>query len=958
MYSPLNILAAYKVLKYWKILLGQSRSITWAVLLLALTGGYQFTRLPVTYLPEISPKQVQVIFNHSASEPMSLKREANLLINHLQTLTGISYVHYSIDEKKLVIKLDLEKGYYKPDLIPEIRARIDGVASQLKERLGLPFITLNGSATPVMKLAIQGELPVEVLSEITTSIILPRLKQVNGMALTDVSGLAREQPVLYANSTRVARWSSRASLAGSTNSSQTTVFAGNVRAGQKIYPVVAEGQVAEDNWSAYRIPAHGKRLLTLTEIGLVGRTVIQDDGIHHVNGNRSIVIRLYSGTATRLTEFRISLGQLFKEIESKYPEISIKVLEDRTREVATSLSGLWWSLFTAVAGVFLIQLMFTSDIRIPLLAGMVIPLSMMISAGIMSIAGMSMNIISLSGLILGTGILIDNGIVISEGIIRSHHKGMSLPAATWYGLTEMAGPIVGSNITTMVIFLPMIYGQGIISIIFGEEARIIIINVICSVFISVLVLPVLYTRLFSIRLPGRDSSSFIRMQKMVLRPLNKIRSHPLLVIAAFLVFSTLSLVVIKWLPKSMVPNYSGQSWRLEIDTVHELSKEMPDGYHDLIIEKTTGSTGYILEESFSGTGFNVYGPESYEVIQEISQRYNGARILLGEDPVSSLLDANEPASVLKFTGEESVLNEFMTRIGKRGRMKLHQATLLNREAEMLIGPISNSSVPLIPGETSGLSIRYSGNDSLINRTNQSPVRARDVAHRYTRFINSEVTGDMKGDVARIAYRAQADKALMENHTKEAQSMGVLVEPGGQDRKYKNLRIQLFHLLGISVVILYLVLLIQFGSFWWPLIVIAVIPPSIGGSLLTLYFTGNSLNILSGIGLIAMLGIVVNDAILKVSAIRKYVQHQPLDKALIRSMQVRLKPILMTTGTTLICGIPVLFFQGTGNELQRSLVLALAGGVCISTFAALYLVPALVVAFQGVLIRHPTGSTFA
>lgn len=199
---------------------------------------------------------------------------------------------------------------------------------------------------------------------------------------------------------------------------------------------------------------------------------------------------------------------------------------------------------------------------------------------------------------------------------------------------------------------------------------------------------------------------------------------------------------------------------------------------------------------------------------------------------------------------------------------------------------------------------------------------------------------------------------MNRHVRMARSAGIGISTGGRLGLVQRLKKDLLTAGIWSLLILYLVLYVQFGSCWWPLVVMSVIPAGLGGGIIVLYFTGQSLNVMSGIGLMAMLGVVVNDAILKVSAITRNLQKDTLTVALKKSMQQRLKPILMTTSTTLVCCLPMLIFPGTGNELQRSLALSLAGGVFVSTLAALYLIPALVLIFQGVLIRHPTGRTSA
>jgi len=167
----------------------------------------------------------------------------------------------------------------------------------------------------------------------------------------------------------------------------------------------------------------------------------------------------------------------------------------------------------------------------------------------------------------------------------------------------------------------------------------------------------------------------------------------------------------------------------------------------------------------------------------------------------------------------------------------------------------------------------------------------------------------------------------------------------QDRETLS---QLIGILLISVLLLYFILAAQFESFLQPLIVILTLPLGVGGAFLVLWITGTSLNVMSAIGLVVMLGIMVNDAILKIDTINRlrvqfvalpeFNTKQSLEKALYQAGEIRLKPILMTSITTILALIPVVFSSGLGADLQRPLVFSVIGGLTIGTFTALYFVP--------------------
>jgi multidrug efflux pump subunit AcrB len=169
---------------------------------------------------------------------------------------------------------------------------------------------------------------------------------------------------------------------------------------------------------------------------------------------------------------------------------------------------------------------------------------------------------------------------------------------------------------------------------------------------------------------------------------------------------------------------------------------------------------------------------------------------------------------------------------------------------------------------------------------------------------------------------------------------------GQYFKDKETIQELIGILLVAVLLLYFILSAQFESFVQPLIVIFTLPLGIAGAFIVLLLTGTSLNVMSAIGLVVMLGIMVNDAILKIDTINrlriKYSQsigsREALERALYEAGEIRLKPILMTSVTTILALLPVVFSSGLGADLQRPLVFSVIGGLTIGTFTALYFVP--------------------
>ena len=211
-----------------------------------------------------------------------------------------------------------------------------------------------------------------------------------------------------------------------------------------------------------------------------------------------------------------------------------------------------------------------------------------------------------------------------------------------------------------------------------------------------------------------------------------------------------------------------------------------------------------------------------------------------------------------------------------------------------------------------------------------------------------VTADKGGIYQSLHVSAENPDAYANDYFRWGQDKNLGVTMVGQYFKDKENVRQLIGILLISVLLLYFILAAQFESFIQPLIVVFTLPLGIGGAFLVLFLFGASLNVMSAIGLVVMLGIMVNDAILKIDTINRlratYVESdsisaaEALEMALHKAGQIRLKPILMTSITTILALIPIVFSSGLGADLQRPLVYAVIGGLTIGTLTALYFVP--------------------
>ena len=250
---------------------------------------------------------------------------------------------------------------------------------------------------------------------------------------------------------------------------------------------------------------------------------------------------------------------------------------------------------------------------------------------------------------------------------------------------------------------------------------------------------------------------------------------------------------------------------------------------------------------------------------------------------------------------------------------------------------NTEAIPIRTGQNEKGFYNLLQNINIKNR-NQQPIPLFSLIKISPQSSYKYITGDKSGEIINLDLD-QYDEKIIEDLTSIAQKQNdIRVEFSGQFfESQANIR-QLWQIAGIAIGLLFLILAAQFESIVQPFIILLTVPIGIGGSLFLLYFTNQSLNLMAMIGMVVMSGIVVNDAILKVDMINRLSKELSLIEAIHQAGKRRLKPILMTSITTILALLPILFTSGLGAELQFPLAIAVIGGLTVGTLASLYIIP--------------------
>lgn len=875
------------------------------------------------------------------------------------------------------------------------------------------------------------------LSNFCSQVIRKRLEQLPEVALVDMSGL--QFPEIKITPRPEYLQSGAFSIARLEQSLQeNNIDLGNllIRDGQYQYNIRFNTRLRNVS-DIENIPVNlSGKVVKLKELAGVKLQPQQPQGSVRFNAKDAVSLAIIKQSDARMAGLRKELDLMVSHFRQDYPGLKFSVARDQTRLLEYSINNLGQSLFIGGLLAFLSMFLFLRERRAPWLIGISIPVSLIITLLFFYLAGLSINIISLSGLVLGVGMMIDNSIIVIDNITQhrqrnpqttnykprttplvpsnsSNHVELSnhvepsnhikpLSNACTNGTNEVIRPLITSVLTTCAVFIPLIFMKGMAGALFFDQAVAVSIGLVVSLIVSITLLPTLY-RLFyrSIKEVPEDDKKLPRYFHWYEKGLKFVLRHRTVSVAGFVFMLVIAGGLWFLLPVSQFPEVSHDEVLLEIDwnepvTLEENTarttalllglKEIP-----LYVIEEAGRQQYLLNSSDdAGISENrlYLKAQSSEALEELTREltsklktmFPGAGFLFTETENLFNLAFGKPETpvVARFVhfnpGGNNFLNELAalqesveTEFGERVKSKLITRRLLLLETDpekLLFYQVDHNDLYREVKSAFNANTVFTINDnnlyvpvSIGNRYQSvyGIVQQVTVKNRNGEQIPlsglvrvgsgtglKTIVAGKEGEYFPVMLDVsprEFQRATVQMKEIAAKHDGFDVTFGGSILSNQAMLKELLLIICISLLLLYFILAAQFESFVLPLIVLTEVPIDLFGVFLFLKLFGSGINIMSAIGIIVMAGIVINDSILKVDTINKLMDSgYSLLRSIFEGGRRRLKPIIMTSLTTILAMLPFLFQKGMGAELQKPLGLAIIGGMLVGTAVSLYLIP--------------------
>ena len=1062
------------------------RPVAVAMLFLAISllGIISFLRLPIDLLPDVSYPRLVVYTTYPDVAPAEVERLITEMVEAQgAAVPGVERVTSVSRDGVSLVTLRFAWGTDMDFAMLNVRERVDNIREFLPETSERPrILRIDPESEPIMVLSVAGGADLWATKDFVETVFRRRLEQLDGVAQAAVTGgLDREIQVEVDPDLLLSYDLEMEDVAVALDRANFSAPGGSILRGRYRYPLRTLGefqtvdQIGQVVVGRQQTETGGQeedegsfRLVRLDDVARVVDGFADRESIARYNGAEAVGLLVYKESGANTVAVADQIQEALGILALEFPDITVDIAYSQAGFISDSISNVVQALVFGGMLAFLVLFFFLRDPRYPFAIALAIPISVVGAFALMEAFGVSLNIMSLGGMALGVGMLVDNSIIVLENIFRHREAGVPSGEASALGGEEVQGAITASTLTTISVFGPIIYIEGVAGELFGDLSLAVAFSLLASLLVALTLLPGMAAR-FVDRAQAADRPDRARpglrrgMLVRIGRAFLWVVVLPFRLIAGAFALAR-ALVGFWW------EGLAGACSRLFGPLLAAFDRgfqRFADRYHQLL-EVSLDHRGRVLAISGAALAATLALALALDrdLLPDVDQ--GGFRVRL-ELPEGTGLPATEQAAeeIERALQDDSGVETVFSRVGEDVRsymeseetsgahtgtleVRLHPGSstdeVLERARKVearfppgtlafeagqatalgtVLGGADADIAVRIRGENLEESYGYAetvreelstlagiGNVRVGTGRGQPQVQVeilRDVAARHNidpRLIAEEIERAMRGDRATefvdfdrkidvvvrlpdaLRFSAETLETLQVQGVplRELVSVREAVGPaeihredqgrvvtvyadvtsGGLDRAISSVERELAALpppfnmrvdvggeneemrrsfrdlafaFGLALVLVYMILAAQFESFRHPLIILMSVPLALSGAVLALALAGQSLNTMSLIGVVILVGIVVNDAIVKVEFINQArARGAALRDAILEAGRVRLRPIVMTTVTT-VCGLtPLALGIGRGADLRAPLAIAVIGGLVVATALTLIVVP--------------------
>lgn len=997
-------------------------AVTMVILIFLVIGIYSLTMLPIESMPEmdLSMAIVNTTYSNVGAEEME-----NLVTKKIESavgsVSGVDTITSQTTEGRSLTMVQFAAGTDMDQAVNDMNNSIEMYKSMLPEDCDDPMVVkmdMNMMPIAMMSVSYDGYDLVQTKKFVEDN-LSDNLESVSGVASVTVMGATDRVIEVRLNPTKMSGYSLNLSdVMGAVAMQNNNFSSGSVSASSKDLTIRTIGEFNSlSDIENVTIPTGTGEIIHVRDVAEVVDTYDEDTGYSRLNGENAISISVSAESDANTVDVVHAVEKELDNLCAQNPKFKYEMTMEQASYIENSVSSVAKNAIIGGVLAIIILFLFLGSMRTALVIGITMPVSIFTTFIGMYFTGMTLNTVSLGGLALGVGMLVDCSVVVIENIFRRRDDlGEDSRTAAMKGSAEVTGAVVASVITTCIVYVPILFIDNIMAVMFKQLAFAIIFSQLASLIISFMLIPML-----SARIPALSKTKkykvlrifdalmdklYAKYEKLLRFVLKRRKRFLMSVLAVFV----LSMIILGSIGMTLMPSTDEGMLSISLETPAGTRLEDTDAVtkkvEDIVrsrddVETVFSSIGgsSIMQSGENASSITVTLLDDRDkttdmVCQEIRDALKDLSGVTVEVEASSSggmsMSSNEVEWQFSANDDEALakyVNACEERLKTLNGVSETSTSIADTKSEVRININSNKAAQYglssqqistyVRYATSGAKAsEYKENGSEYDINIKYPDEYLNTVNSLKNFHIKAATGEWiaLSDIADIVVD-RGSTTLTRINQKRTVTLsaklygtdmntinrefakaiediekpdGVSRETGGALDVMIEAMVSLALAILLGIILMYFVMAAQFENLAQPLIIMMTVPLSLIGVSLSLLVSGSQLSVVGCIGILMLVGIIVNNAIVLIEFINTLKKEDPdgsIIEHAVEAGKTRMRPVLMTSLTSILGYLPMAVSTADGAEMMKPLAIVLLGGLAIGTLLTLFVIPVIYTVFD-------------
>lgn len=987
-------------------------------------------------MPDIDVPVALVMTQWSGAGPEDIDDQISEPIE--KSLSSISNVKTTVSKSSEGVSMVVAQFEYGTDVdekLNDIRSKIDTVKMTLPDDVDTPSILkMDMNAQAIAQIVVSGEGSSDDIMKYAEDTVQVKLESIDGITSADINGGDKTQINVIADPTILSSYGvSLDTIKGLLSATNKSYPYGSITQGDDKIVIRSVDKVeALEDIKAIQIPMSNGETVSLDKICTVEYGTVDNQSIYRYNGQESLVMDVQKQQDANTVQVMKNVNSKISELNNENSQFNLKIVNDTSEYINSSINDVMKNLILSAVIAFFVILLFLKSGRASFVVAVSIPTSIIGAIALLYFTGETLNMVTLSSLVIAVGMVVDNATVVIENIFKYRKDpNLSLEEAAIQGTNTVSTAVMASTLTTVAIFLPILFTEGFTKIMFGSLAKTLIFALTLSLIVALTLVPSIFAKLSGgkngAKMEEKPSPIFDKISEGYKNIIVLALKHKAVVIliSVGMFIGAIVLGATGAIGMDFMSSGDEGMVSISIKLPEGLDLEPSDYYVSMAEEKVSdipeietmitqigsgsamGSGGSTASISLDLVSSKERKRTTDEIEQDVVERLKvipDCEINVSQTSSMSMGGSGDAQVDIKgpdLDVLEEIVNQAKANVEKVSGFRNIETSLAdsNKEAQFKIDKrkasllgintssiastlrtaISGSDATTVTIDDYDYDVNLKFKDSSINSIDDiGQIKVTSASGQQVplnAFAEIKMADGLKsisrtdGDYS-VSITAKADnmdtstasRLLTQAVNEVDMPRDYSIDVGGSAEMMNESMSSLVMAMVIALILVYMVMVAQFESFSKPFIIMFSIPFAFVGVVIALVISRISLNVVGMLGAILLVGIVVNNGIVLIDYIgqlREAKVQGTLEDIVAKGCAARLRPVLMTTMTTVVGMIPSALAFGEGGDMMQPLAVVIIGGLSVSTLVTLVLIPTVYLIFDKIenSLRSKFGQIF-